>query len=151
MIEITVTGNPVAKGRGRVGRTANGRPMVFTPAKTRNWERDASVIARQRMEGRPPAEGPLAIVITATFPVPVSWPAWKREAALSGRVAHTTKPDGDNIAKAAKDALNGVVWRDDAQVVTTTIGKAYGLAPSVVIAVREVDAWPAQVTRRVAV
>ena len=30
---------------------------------------------------------------------------------------HTTKPDVDNFAKQALDICNGIVWKDDAQVV----------------------------------
>lgn len=131
MIEITITGQPVAKGRGRVGKLADGRPVVFTPAKTRAWERDARHVARQEMFGRDLVAGAIELQIVAVFPVPQSWPNWKREAAAAGEVGHTTKPDGDNITKAVKDAFNGVVWLDDAQVVRTTIEKQYGPKPMV--------------------
>jgi Holliday junction resolvase RusA-like endonuclease len=30
---------------------------------------------------------------------------------------HTGKPDVDNLAKALYDALKGIVWRDDSQIV----------------------------------
>lgn len=35
----------------------------------------------------------------------------------------TVKPDADNIAKAVLDALNGVAWEDDAQVVRVMVWK----------------------------
>jgi len=132
---VTITGKPVAKGRGRVGQV-NGRPMVFTPSNTRKWERDARMVARQEMGHRKPLQGPLQLAVECVFPVPVSWPAWKRDAALEGIVAHTTKPDGDNCLKAAKDALNGIVWIDDCQVIESVARKRYGDAPQVLIHVR---------------
>lgn len=38
------------------------------------------------------------------------------------------KPDGDNIAKAILDALNGVLWVDDSQCAGLTVSKEWGRA-----------------------
>lgn len=132
-VHIRITGIPVAKGRHRMTKTGH----AFTPAKTREWERDARMVARQAMGNRPPLAGVLQVVITATFPVPASWPKWKQQMAREGYVGHTTKPDADNIAKAAKDAMNGIVWLDDAQVEQTIVNKRYGEVPAVFIQVSE--------------
>jgi Holliday junction resolvase RusA-like endonuclease len=43
-----------------------------------------------------------------------------------GRTWPTVKPDYDKLARAATDALTGVLWTDDAQVVQATIQKKYG-------------------------
>lgn len=128
-VTIQVTGQPVAKGRPRVTKTG----VAFTPAKTRKWEADARMVARAKMAGRPPLRGPLLCEITAVFPIPVSWPRWKRALCAEGRLHHTSKPDGDNVAKAAKDAMNGIAWLDDAQVVELLVSKRYGNAPAVTI------------------
>lgn len=51
----------------------------------------------------------------------------------------TSKPDKDNIEKAVYDAMTGVVWHDDAQVVDGRLIKYYGDVPKTVIkVVREV-------------
>ena len=147
-IVIEITGHPIAKGRGRVGRLANGRPAVFTPTKTRKWEADARIMARQALSGRAPLSGPVRCSIRAFFTPPASWPAWKREAAIDGLVAHTSKPDSDNLTKAAKDAMNGIVWLDDAQVVQTWTSKLYGETPRVLIEVEPMEAAACQITRR---
>lgn len=68
--------------------------------------------------------------------------------ALAGGVMHTAKPDGDNILKACKDALNGVVYLDDAQVVESGAVKKYATEPSVKIIVTELDGHPCQIKRR---
>lgn len=39
------------------------------------------------------------------------------------RVPHEKKPDLDNLAKSVLDALNGIVWRDDAQVASLSMSK----------------------------
>ncbi|MCO7656007.1 RusA family crossover junction endodeoxyribonuclease, partial [Pseudomonas aeruginosa] len=37
----------------------------------------------------------------------------------------------DNVIKAIYDGLNGVVWKDDVQVVKAVVGKRYGETPGV--------------------
>ncbi len=64
------------------------------------------------MNGQPPLEGALELLVTATFPVPTSWSRRKREAALAGTFPHVTKPDCDNLLKCI-DALNQIVFVDD--------------------------------------
>jgi len=91
------------------------------------------------MEGATPFDGPCEMAIEAVFPVSKSWPNWKQEAALAHAFAHTSKPDADNIAKIAQDALNGVVFIDDGQITRCHVGKFYGERPGVYIVVRETD------------
>lgn len=38
---------------------------------------------------------------------------------------HTFRPDGDNIGKLIKDALNGFAYKDDCQVATLTVHKQW--------------------------
>ena len=39
----------------------------------------------------------------------------------------------DNILKAAADACNGIVWKDDSQIVTATIEKRYSTTPGLIL------------------
>ena len=136
-VRIEITGHPKGKGRGRAVTAAGAR--VYTPADTKQWEQDARTEARSVMGGRDPFSGPCTLIAKAIFPVPRSWPAWKREAAQAGFIHHTSVPDADNIAKIAQDALNGVVFVDDGLVSTCQVTKGYGLRPGVYIEVRELD------------
>lgn len=157
---IEVPGPPVAKGRarttvvrgrgGRVVTTKTGAPMVkhYTPEKTRQWEKAARTVAQIVMRGRKPSTEPLAVTIIAILPVPPSWPAWKQAAALAGHIAATNKPDLDNIVKAAKDALNGVVWVDDAQAIGERTLKRYGDNPRVIIKVERTGKAPANISSK---
>lgn len=123
--------------------------IAFTPKKTANWEAYARMCATATMQGQRARREPCELSVIAVFPVPKSWPGWKRDAALNGEIRHTTKPDLDNILKAAKDALNGVVYADDAQVTQTTMRKQYGTSPRVVIEVYPVSGClPCQIKRR---
>jgi len=138
-IEFTVPGTPVAKARPRTARLPNGGTRHYTPAKTEQWEARAAYAAHQAIikAGTHPYQGPVAVIITAVFPVPDSWPKWRREAAMNGEVVPTAKPDMDNVEKAVKDAMNGVVYRDDAQVVVKVTELKYGEEPGVHVAVKE--------------
>ncbi len=53
--------------------------------------------------------------------------------------------DVDNIAKACLDALNGVFWRDDRQVVKLTSEKFEGEANQIAILVRPLEKLPAPI------
>ncbi len=60
-------------------------------------------------------------------------------AAERGEIRPTTKPDLDNYLKAIKDALKGICWRDDSQVVAyrEPFGKYYSAKPRVEVDVLE--------------
>lgn len=119
-VVIKLPGAPVAKGRPRFG---NGR--AYTDAKTIAAEQSILAAWLTQAGARKPHDGPVAVEIVATFIPPASWPKWKQQAAVNGLWPHMSKPDSDNLAKAVLDALNGVAWVDDAQVVRHQIEKQY--------------------------
>lgn len=125
MIVIELAGQPVGKGRPRFSR-ATGH--AYTPGKTRAYEQNLGYAGQQIMVGKPLLDGALKVTIEACFTVPPSWSKSKQAAALLGLHRHTTKPDIDNLIKTL-DALNGVVWLDDKQIVEATVRKTYGAKP----------------------
>ncbi len=143
---ITIPGIPVGKGRAR--STKDGRH--YTPAKTRAYEDQVRMLAKLAMGRAPPHEGPVALTLDIFLRVPQSWAQWKRDAALSGAVLPTGKPDADNCAKSIMDGCNGLVWSDDAQVVSLTVTKAYATDPRVEVTAEPLPCLSANVTRRVA-
>ena len=68
--------------------------------------------------------------------VPPSWTRKRRDDALAGVIRPTGKPDYDNIGKVV-DALNGIVWVDDSQIVDARIRKLYDERARLVIEVEE--------------
>jgi Holliday junction resolvase RusA-like endonuclease len=133
---IEFVGDPVAKGRARMS-IAGGRPIAYTPAKTRKYEAALQCMAREAMNGRERFLGAVEVSVNARLPVPASWSKKKRAAALAYEIWPTSRPDADNYAKAALDALNAVAFNDDSQVVVLMVGKSYSEKPGLHITVRE--------------
>lgn len=131
MITIELAGVPRGKGRPRFVKATG---IAFTPARTRSYESDLKLAAQDVMDGRPPLDCPLRVVVTAMMPVPRSWSRVKQRLALLGALLPTGRPDWENIAKCL-DALNQVVWRDDALIVDGRIVKQYSERPALRIEV----------------
>lgn len=124
-IHVILSGQPVGKGRPRFTRA--GR--TYTPAKTKAYEEKLRQAAIEAMkdQDREPTEMPCRVVILAQFQIPKSWPKYKQQAALLNEGNYKPgKPDIDNIAKAALDAMNGIVFKDDALVSKLEVEKRYG-------------------------
>ena len=143
MITFVVPGKPQGKGRARAFVRA-GHVGHYTPEKTRSYEGLIRALALQEMQGKNPTEKPVRAEIYVAFGVPDSWPAWKRMAAISGEISATVKPDADNVAKAVKDALNGICWIDDCQVVSLSVHKYYSKYPQFTVVITEMHSMPAK-------
>lgn len=89
--------------------------------------------AARQQTGESLLTGVLGVLVLAVFPVPGSWSKRKRQEALAGLVRPGVKPDFDNVAKLYCDALNGIVWEDDKQIVDGRCIKIYGQQPGVLI------------------
>lgn len=48
------------------------------------------------------------------------------------------KPDTDNLAKIILDSLNGLAYKDDAQVTVLHINKEYGEQAKVIVEIKEI-------------
>jgi Holliday junction resolvase RusA-like endonuclease len=133
-LTITVPGAPRGKGAGKVGIVA-GHGSIFTDPKTRSEMAVIRHMAHEAMAGRPPYDGAVILRMCAYRPIPTSMSKKKRALALAGRMFPTTKPDYSNYAK-MEDALNKLVWVDDAQVVSAVIHKRYSETPRLVIEIK---------------
>ncbi|WP_429555127.1 RusA family crossover junction endodeoxyribonuclease [Paraburkholderia sp. MM5477-R1] len=137
-VEFTVPGAPVAKGRPRFARQG-AHVRTFTPEKTERYENLVKLAARQGMGTREPFAGPVRLVVHIALPIPASWSQKRQREAADGLIGATKKPDADNVVKALKDGMNGVVYGDDGQVVDLWISKRYGRTPGVHIEAIELN------------
>jgi Holliday junction resolvase RusA-like endonuclease len=138
MMELyfSIPGQPVAKGRPKFARRGNF-VTAYTPAKTVNYEGLVKMASHHAMAGREPSAAPIEMEVCLYLQIPASWSKKKRAAAVSGNVMATKKPDADNVLKGLKDGCNGIVWRDDAQVVSIILQKKYSEMPMACVIVRE--------------
>lgn len=134
MIRFIVPGQPEGKGRPKVVKIG-GFTRMAAPPKAVAYEGLIAMAAHTAMAGRDLVEGPVAVRMFVACQIPESKSKkWKADA-LAGRVFPTTKPDIDNTVKAVFDALNGVVWKDDVQVVDLQLTKRYSASPRVEVEV----------------
>lgn len=120
MIEFTVYGLPKGKARPRFVRTRQG-VRTYTPKATETYQKDVLAAYMDKYQATK-LNGLIWTKITAYFAVPKSVPK-KRRADL---VWYDKKPDADNIAKSVLDALQGIAYDDDKQVVALIVYKQYG-------------------------
>jgi Holliday junction resolvase RusA-like endonuclease len=133
-ITISLSGPPQGKGRARAF-LRGGHIGHYTPEKTRSYAGMIRTAAIEALGDRLPFDMPVSFTLRAVFPVPASWSRRKQQQAIVGELKPGKKPDLDNIAKAWNDALNGVVYRDDALIVRSILEKRYGPAGLVVVTV----------------
>lgn len=123
-LTVTVPGEAVPKGSTKAflpkGWT---RPIVTGDnPRTKTWQAmvAAAALDAQDAQGTWPALSvqPIRLDVCCVFVRPASVSARTRP-------AHTVKPDLDKLLRSLKDALTKILWRDDAQVVSVCITKAY--------------------------
>lgn len=131
---ISIPISPVPKARPRFTRAGK----VYTPKKTADYEKAIAEYWEQATKGfKYDREQALRVNLGFGLPMPKNTPKYKRHMMQDGTIKPTKKPDVDNLAKAVMDALNGVAWADDSQVVRTTIFKEYAENPYIYIYIHD--------------
>ena len=139
MIYFEVPGNPQGKARARTGKG-----FSYTPEKTVLYENliKQCFMALENKQTFFDKE-PLEMYITAYFPIPKSTSKKDLERIKKKELFPTKKPDADNIAKVICDALNGIAYNDDTQIVKLEIRKQYTTEePKVVVSIGLFDGFP---------
>ena len=133
-----VLGDPVAQGRPRFSRQG-GFVKAYDPAKSRDYKSYVRLIAAQNAPDSP-VEGAIEFSLRIYRAIPKGMPKYKREAAKAGALRPVTKPDVSNVLKGVEDALKGVWYKDDSQIVGYgVLGKWYDERPRIEIMMRELD------------
>lgn len=132
-IEITVHGKaePGGSKKGFPTKRRNGSlgvSIVDANPNAKSWKRLVANAARKQYWG-PQLESALSVTFTFYRPRPKGHYGTGRNAGIvkdSAPDYPTTKPDVLKLARVAEDALTGVVYRDDAQIVDEFLRKRYG-------------------------
>lgn len=131
MIRFFVPGIPKTKGSVRaMVNPKTSKPFVMRDCKkSKSWEQLVHGAAMDHFDK--PLKGPVALVLDWTLPAPRTIPI--------DRLGHpAAKPDGDKLERCVWDALTGVAYVDDSQVVRWGGSKVYGDKPGVDITVMRV-------------
>lgn len=126
-----IIGEPMGKQRPRFARVGNFT-RTYTPKETASYE-NLVKLYYEGFGGEYFGEDMLKVEIEARFSMPKSFTNKKKEQALNEQIRPTKKPDCDNIAKIILDALNGIAFDDDKQVVELVVKKKYAEQPKVLI------------------
>jgi len=120
-----VYGVPVPQGSKKV----IGRNVIeMADARLRSWRQDVAGNAKQAMEGASPYIEPVDVRLMFWLPRPRNHYGTGRNAEKlksSAPVAPAVHPDLDKLTRAVLDALTGIVFHDDKQVVGLRLSKLY--------------------------
>lgn len=136
-ILFAVPGQPNGKGRPKFARQGTFT-RAYTPEKTVSYENLVKIAYGKASGYRFPDRAMIYIQIRAYYTIPKSVSLKKRQAMLDGTIRPIIKPDYDNIGKIVCDALNGIAYRDDSQIVDGIVRKFYSDIPRVEVLIKEV-------------
>lgn len=131
MISFVIAGEMRGKQRPRMTRGGH----VYTPTETRLAEAKVAKLAREAMADRLPIIGPVALSVIVLTQPPKSASKAACERMLTGQEYPTKKPDLDNIIKLVSDAMNGIVFEDDKQIVFLSVVKQYAAEARTIVQV----------------
>jgi Holliday junction resolvase RusA-like endonuclease len=141
-VTFTVPGvaAPAGSKRGFVNRRS-GRVIITDDSKrSKPWQARVADAAID-LELAELLAGPLMLRLTFHLPRPAGHFGTGRNAGTvrpSAPEYPTVKPDVTKLVRAVEDALTGLIWRDDAQVVDQQASKLYGAPARCEIHVHEI-------------
>ena len=130
-ISLTIPGPPVGKHRARVCRSGH----AFTPAKAVNYEALVKQTFAAKYPDFVPMSGPVRMILSIWL-MPSKETQRKIKKSIA-RVYPIIKPDADNILKIVADALSGLAFVDDKQIISVYAEKKYSLRPCVEVILAE--------------
>lgn len=136
-MKIIVLGKPEPQLRPRATRTKVG-VRLYDPKKTTDYKTLVRTSAMSQWKyGQ--LEGALHVKIDVYRPIQKSDSKKRKKLKEQGIIRPVVTPDATNYGKIIEDGMNGIVWKDDKQIVDLEISKFYSLEPRVEVTVREID------------
>ena len=135
MTTVIFTIPGVARGKQRPRATRQGR--VYTPKETVNQEAYIKMLAATAMRGFAPFGGPLEATFIISVAIPKSFTRRDRERIEKRDLWPTSKPDIDNVVKLLCDAMNGICYGDDKQIVDLLVTKSYAANAQTMVMIKK--------------
>ncbi len=135
--EFFIPGIPRPGGRKRAFvNKRTGRAMIVDACrKNPEWRQAVQWFARQAYDGQPLTE-PLKVIMNFQLCRPKAHFRTNGQVKASAPDYPTTKPDVSKLIRSTEDALTGILWRDDAQIITQIGHKRYDIKPGCWISVQ---------------
>lgn len=136
MIRFTVPGIPAPGGSKRAFYNKRTGRAMLTDDCRRNAPWRAAVAWTAKKYISEPLAGPILVEVEFRLPRPKGHYRTGRNKHLlrDGAPRYPiTKPDATKLWRAAEDALKGIAWLDDSQVVSQRVQKAYGTPGMVIV------------------
>lgn len=136
-IEFTIEGKVKPKQSFRYTRFGH----KYTPRDVKQYARDIQYSFYAKYPKWLPSmffEKPLRAEIEVYKQMPKSFSKIKKQRAIAGEIRPLIKPDVDNCTKNIFDALNGIVYPDDKQIVELSVAKYYSDTDYVKVRIMEV-------------
>lgn len=125
---------PVQQARPRATRFGRGI-RLYDPPKVARYKRDLAELCRMQYHDKP-LQGEISLKVVFFRPVQKSISKIEHVRRVNGTHRPVVKPDLSNYLKSFEDALNGVLWADDAMIVHEEIDKFYSDNPHIELEVR---------------
>lgn len=132
IIALSVPGEPQGKQRPKWSKVG-----TYSPKKTVNYETYIKELFAVAYPDFEPVESALEMELTAGLLIPPSQSNRKKRLMEEREIRPTKRPDGDNVLKVVMDALEGLAYKNDSQIVTALIEKYYTKKPGLEIRIFE--------------
>lgn len=147
MLKFNIPMAPVAQARPRAVNMAKhrkyyrpGKPQIILhdPLNVKRYKQLLGYYIRQHYTAEP-LTGPLRVTLRFYRKVQKSVSKVEHDRRVHDKKLPIVKPDVSNYVKSTEDALNGILWKDDAQIVIEQSEKHYSDNPRVEIEVEQLD------------
>lgn len=143
-----IDGPIVPKGRPRFKKIfvknektkkTTSRTVAYTPKRTLDYEKKVELAYRTEYPaGLAFTNEPLEMILNVYMAIPKGVSKKKREHMLLHEYPALHNGDVDNFLKSVADALNGVCYTDDCQIVCATVNKIWSETAKAEVTIREV-------------
>lgn len=126
-IDLVINAEPVAQGRPRFSRRGS-YVSTYDPPKSKQYK----ALCQQQLQqqySKKQLEMPIGIDVKFYRSIQKATSKKDRELKLRGVIRPVVKPDVDNFYKAVTDAMTGIIYHDDNQIVEVNMAKYYGNKP----------------------
>ena len=142
LVSFFVSGIPKPGGSKKAfpirGKDGKMHVIVTDASNNKDWRQSVKAACLRVWHGPPTIQ---ALELNVSFTMPYrkgDYGTGKHKNSLKPSAPHwhTSKPDLTKLLRSTEDALTGVLWIDDSQIVQTTLSKIYGFRPGALIEVR---------------